>query len=149
MTSAENMSTIREETRDCCRERREEVDGQCGEEGKEEEEEEEAKDQERVSDANNKQEFMRVIGLQSPYHRVQTRLSCTQEEDGQCAEEDESMSSVYSGDECCDMLTVGGIMYHIEEINASIINTMSDEERRLYETLLAEYNAQQLQEYNA
>ncbi len=92
----------------------------------------------------SQQQFMQVIGLQCP-HRVATRLSCSEEElqqefeDGECEDQasaDESMES--SENECEDMMMIGGTIYHLHQVTARIINTMTDEERHIYDTLMGD-----------
>lgn len=148
--------TTREEPASRCRRRRDETDGghQCDEACDCEEEEENCQEEEELipDNSSSQQEFMRVIGLQSS-HRVKARLSCTQEaleqelEDGECEASvgDESMeeTSVCSGDsenECPDMLAIGGNIYHLSEVTDGIINTMTPEERHIYDTLMADYD---------
>lgn len=147
----------REEAAVCCQTRGE-VDGRIKEEGEEAEETEEIEEAEEAEETgeegekenhqvlpagNSKQDFMRIIGLQSPF-RLQHKLSSTaleEENKSDGGQEDES-SSMASGEECAaEMLTVGGIIYHIEEINTAIINTMTTEEKRVYNMLLLDYNA--------
>lgn len=129
------MSTTREESADCCQRREE---GQCGSE-------EENRELTQVDTSQH--EVIKIIGLQSPF-RIKTRLSCTLEDEklqdeaeGEDESQNSSASSGYSGEECAEeMLSVGGIIYHLEEINSAIINTMTAQELSLYTTLLAEYN---------
>ena len=131
------MST--QEKADCCRQqmrRRAELDGEL---------EEETLD-------TNKQEYMRVIGLQCPY-RIVTRVSSIEEQDDEDrAEQDdedraedelESIDSTnMSAEEDCTeyMMPVNGMMYHVEDIDADIISTMTEFEKNKYELLLKEYN---------
>ena len=141
------MST--QEKADCCRQqmrRRAEFDGEL-------EELPETLD-------TNKQEYMRVIGLQCPY-RIVTRVSSIEEQDDEDraeqddedrAEQDdedraedelESIDSTnMSAEEDCTeyMMPVNGMMYHVEDIDADIISTMTEFEKNKYELLLKEYN---------
>ena len=152
--SVDDKMTTREETPCRCQTRRKEMDGCCKACN-----DEESNDLEELtfSNAAHKQDFLRVIGLQSPYNK-QTRLSCTQEEpeeleeeeeleEGECEEAsagDTSMGdSVCSGEsenECGDMMSVAGTIYHISEISSVIIQSMTPEERHIYNTLMDQYD---------
>lgn len=129
----QSMSTTREESADGCQRRGE---GQCGSE--------EENRVELTQVDTSQHNGIKIIGLQSPFI-IKSRLSCTlEDEDLQDEAEGESQnssaSSGYSGEECAEMLAVGGIIYHLEEITTAIINTMTEQEKSLYNKLLEEYN---------
>ena len=129
----QSMSTTREESADSCQRTGE---GQCGSE---------AENRVEWTQVDTSQhDVIKIIGIQSPFI-IKSRLSCTLlDEDLQDEAEGESQnssaSSEYSGEECAEMLAVGGIIYHLEEITTAIINTMTEQEKSLYNKLLEEYN---------